>query len=75
MYSVYVQERYIISDKANVKELAFYKKIIDNPIRPKLTYLGDYIGDFPIQYPLTLTNGLVINEDDYYRDTRDYSEE
>lgn len=33
----------------------------------KMKFLGEVVADFPIQYPLTLDNGVIIQEEDYYR--------
>lgn len=72
-WNVFVQDRFLISEKRTVKGLAFYIK--GDTDRPNLTLLGEYIGEFPIQYPMRLANGITVNESDYYRDEKDYSEE
>lgn len=45
--------------------LAFYQTEVKDTETCK--YLGMATVDFPIQYPLRLDNGFIIQENDYYR--------
>lgn len=42
----------------------FYEQVQENS---SLKLLGRVETEFPVKYPLTLENGLVIQENDYYR--------
>jgi hypothetical protein len=44
--------------------IAFYYLEVQENSRRK--FLGTVLTDFPVKFPLTLDNGVVINEDDYY---------
>lgn len=65
-HHVYVHTETISKDGdwVTVHTLGFYEGYVDQTDKRK--YLGQAEVTFPIKFPLTLDNGLVINEGDYY---------